>query len=90
MSTGRPPRSHRELTDVWRERLRQSRAKYDVAKAQSRVIVADLKQGLFAAPDGSAALRNAGRTEQAARGEYMRVLKIFNDLVLYGKIPDEE
>lgn len=40
-------------------------------------------------PDGQYAYQGALRAENAAFAEYSRVLRIFSDLVLHGKMPEE-
>jgi hypothetical protein len=41
-------------------------------------------------PDGRFALHQALQEESAARTEYMRILRIFNELIREGTLPDEE
>jgi hypothetical protein len=41
------------------------------------------------APDALLAASEADRIERAALAEYRRVLMIFNDLVINGKLPEE-
>ena len=41
-------------------------------------------------PDGRFALHQALQEESAARSEYMRLLRIFNDLMREGTLPEEE
>jgi hypothetical protein len=45
--------------------------------------------GRYQRPMGSAAVRNALVEESAARQEYMRALRVFTDLTIYHKVPEE-
>jgi hypothetical protein len=77
-----------EVEQVWRARLADSRRKYDLSVAQCRNALAEQKRFAMPAPDGSFAVRQALLRESTARDEYMRVLKVFTDLVIRGTIPD--
>jgi len=67
------------LQDLWRERTVVAYRRYKAAKeAAEDVRLSD--EGVLEA------LQN----ENAAFEEYQRVLGIFNDLVVYHRIPDEE
>jgi hypothetical protein len=90
MNGEHPIRSKAELTDVWTARLHQSRAVYDSAVSRFREVLADQHKGLMPAPDGSQAVRNARLQESAARNEHMRILRIFTELVVAGKIPEDD
>jgi hypothetical protein len=41
-------------------------------------------------PDGRLAIQQASRAESAAFREYQRVLSIFADLTIHGKMPPED
>jgi hypothetical protein len=82
--------SRAELEQVWRNRLNDCRVSYDLSAAQCRKILAEQRQFAMPAPDGSFAVRQGLLQESAARNEYIRVLKIFTDLVVHGRIPDED
>ena len=85
---GDQKQSRAELQQVWRTRLTESRTSYDLSVAQCRDVLKEQKRFGMPAPDGSFAVRQAHLQESAARNEYMRVLQIFTDLVVRGKIPD--
>jgi len=85
---GEQKQSRTELEQVWRTRLNESRTRYDLSVTQCRKVVEEQNQFPMPAPDGSFAVRKALTQESAARSEYMRVLRIFTDLVVQGKIPD--
>ena len=73
--------------DDWRERVLLARKKYELAVGQCRQIVKEQQQWPLPAPDGSTAVKNALLQESLAREEYMRVLRIFTDLTIHGKLP---
>ena len=82
--------SRRELEDdYWRERLRTARITYEQAVAQFRRVLAEQRKWPLPEPEGSAAVRKSRLQESAARNEYMRVHKIFTNLTLHGKTPEE-
>ena len=75
----------REVEDSWRLRLEEAQARYLEAKEQYRKF-------LQAQPDGShspSALELARQAESRARVEYTRVLRIFTELTVDGKMPEE-
>ena len=87
---GEQKHSRAELEQVWRTRLSESRTSYDVSVAQCRKVLKEQKRFGIPAPDGSFAVRQALVQETAARNDYMRVLQIFTDLVVRGKIPPDD
>ena len=76
---GRGTSELRELQDLWKERTVVAYRRYKAAKEAAE----DVRL-----PDE--AVLEALQGENAAFKEYQRVLRIFNDLVVYHKIPDEE
>jgi hypothetical protein len=83
------PHSREQIEEHWRESVKTARLKYEFAVAESRRVLAEQKQWPLPAPDGSGAIRNAILEESAARNEYIRTLKVFTDLTIHGKIPEE-
>jgi hypothetical protein len=79
-----------EVEEYWRDRLKSARQKYELAVAQQHKALEQQKRWPLPAPDGSGAVRSALIQESAARNEYMRILKIFTDLTIYGKVPEED
>ena len=78
-------RSRQELEDIWRERLSEALRRYQVARLQTTTALVrsrDIPQ-----PDGNFAFRKAQWVETMALAEYKRILGIFNDLVIDGKVP---
>jgi len=80
-------RNREEMELLWKARLEAAHERYDFAKAQLKETLSAQQAGLLIAPDGSVAVRDARLKESGARSEYMRVLRIFTDLVLRRKIP---
>jgi predicted alternative tryptophan synthase beta-subunit len=78
-----------ELQGRWRDRLETARQKYNVAVVRCSTAMAEQTQCSLPAPDGSYAVRIARQEESAARNEYMRLLRVVNDLIIQGTIPEE-
>jgi len=78
------------MEEHWRDRLKSARQKYDLAVLHQRTVIDELNRWPLPAPDGSGAVRKALIQESAARNEYIRVLRIFTDLTLYGKVPKDD
>jgi hypothetical protein len=76
-----------EIEEHWRNRLTSAEERLAKAVAESKRVLADFQEGSMVPPDGSLAVRNARLEESSSRKEYMRVLRIFTDLTLYGKVP---
>jgi DNA-binding NarL/FixJ family response regulator len=81
--------SRLELQEQLRIRLRHASERYDDCSQRFSKVLEERNAGFFVAPDGSEAVRQARLQESVARDEYMTVLRIFTDLVLKGKLPDE-
>lgn len=76
------------LEDLWRERAQIALERYRIAQAECKRAIAAITD---AAPrDGSFAYRQALRAENFALAEYRRVLTIFTDLTVSGKMPPQE
>ena len=76
------------LEDRWRRQVHFAYSRYEAAKGavdEARELRADAPS-----PDGVFALKHARRIETAALTEYKRVLQIFTDLLIDGKIPPEK
>ena len=80
----------RALEDTWKERLRIVRTRYQLAIKESRLLLDEQMSGLVPEPDGSFAYRQALEKENRALAEYRRVLEIFADLTMHGKLPEED
>lgn len=64
--------------------------RYEIAKLAAGNASVENLQCDIPKPDGQFAFRKALREETAALQEYRRVLQVFNDLVLNGKVPDRD
>jgi hypothetical protein len=84
-----PQRCKANLDDRWRLRLEQAIKRHKIAKANCVKVLDEFRSGLTVPPDGSLAVRHAVLEETAAREEHIRVLRIFMDLTIHGKIPNE-
>jgi len=78
-----------DVEELWRSRLAAAKAGYETAVAQFRTASEDFRSNHTPSPDGGFSVHLAIAAESSARKEYMRVLRLFTDLVLYGKIPDD-
>ena len=77
------------IVDLWRERLRDARLRYQqTAKEFAATWGGHFQMHLIY--DSSHAFRQARRVESKALEEYVRVLKIFTNLVLKGEVPPKE
>jgi CheY-like chemotaxis protein len=85
-----PSDARRQLEDKWRSKLEEASIRHEAATAEWEVIrTAESGVGL----DGLADCDKRERTRQLASeaaAEYARVLRIFTDLTLHGKPPEEE
>ena len=76
------------LEDRWRREVHFTYSRYQAAKEavhKARELRVDAPS-----PDGVFALNQALRIESAALTEYKRVLQVFTDLLIDGKIPPEK
>jgi len=78
----------RQIEESWWLRLQQAQTRYRTATAQYRRMLNQQPEGQTSSVDYS--LLRAREAESQARAEYRRVLAIFTDLTLYGKIPEEQ
>jgi hypothetical protein len=79
--------SRQELEDIWRERVREARIKYEQASKAFRATWGEQFERELTT-DPTFAIEQARNREVAALKEYMRVLKVFTDLVVHGKRPE--
>ena len=77
------------VVELWRFRLVKARMKHNQAVAHSRTVGRDFKARQPPSSDAGAKVIRALRAERAVRDEYMRVLRIFANLVATGKEPEE-
>ena len=84
----RPVQSRAAVEELWRKRLQEAEVRHNIADHELNKAMEDLTGGLVLPPDGSTAVRNARVAKSAALNEWMRVLRVFTDLILYNKVPD--
>jgi hypothetical protein len=73
--------------ETWRKRLSSAEVSYHDAAEELRLAL--LRKNGAAAPDSEPEIAAAKARKAAARAEYLRVLRVFTDLVLRGKTPSE-
>jgi hypothetical protein len=78
-----------ELQEEWRTRLEQARARYDQCTHEFQATEAEVNAGWLPISDGAVVMQTARIRESTAQNEYLRVLRVFSALVLYGRMPDE-
>jgi len=89
MSSDPTPLSFHELAVLWRNRVTLARQDYDSAADHASVASKEFLQGHRPTPDGGLHFRQLILAECSAREEYMRVLRIFTNLIVSGKEPPE-
>src|SRR5882757_2653170 len=78
-----------ELESLWRGRVDDSLRVYQIAKQQATKALLTRKSDTPHAVT-QFAIRKIQRAESVALAEYARVLKIFTDFVVNGKIPNDD
>jgi hypothetical protein len=71
--------------ETWRKRLSSAESAYQDAAEELRLTL--LRKNASAVPDCGPEVTAAAARKAAARAEYLRVLRVFSDLVLRGKSP---
>ena len=78
--------TRQEVEDYWRLRLEETQVRYGEAKEQYRKFLQAQPDGR---PQSPSALELARQAESQARVEFTRVLRIFTDLTVNGRMPEE-
>ena len=78
-----------ELERKWRARVEAARQRYVESKSASDRAAVEWGGDLVPAPGGDEMVRQAVQSEYCAFEEYDRTLRIYTDLVLDGKVPEE-
>ena len=88
---GQSPTSFRaareELEDLWRLRLEGANRRFEAASAHYIRLLKEAPE--TSAFEGGSPLARAHRARSEAQTEYMRLLRIFTDLTITGRIPEE-
>lgn len=77
------------LHDLWHERLKDAKLRLDFARTYAKEVRGDFPPGAALSADGAFAQQKSLRAETFALAHYRRVLGIYTDLTVKGKIPDE-
>jgi hypothetical protein len=85
----RPVQERQTLENLWGQRLHDAQRRYGIAKAECAKAIMEHMNDPRPSPDALLAASEANRIERAALAECRRVLMIFNDLVVNGKLPEE-
>ena len=81
--------NRQQLEEEWRGRVRDARLRLQLAQNYVREVRADRVAGAVLPADGDYAWQRALHAESLALQHYRDVLKIFTDLVVSGKIPEQ-
>jgi hypothetical protein len=79
-----------QIEDSWRTRLAEAKRNHGQAVAQFRRAAEEYRVRDVPASDGNLGLHQAIAAESSARREYIRVLRLFTDLVVHGRIPKDD
>ena len=82
--------SREELEKLWHRRVQEAKLRLDFARNYAREVQQDLQAGVIHPADGEFARRRALEGESAALANYQKVLRIYDDLLVHGKIPDDD
>ena len=77
------------MQSLWQARLKDAKVQHSLAADRFKTAGMEFANRTPPTPDGGANLVFAIRAESTARREYMRVLRIFTDLVVSGTRPEE-
>lgn len=77
------------IEDLWRNRLRDAKLRVDFARNYLMEVHRDFPLS-DTSSDCQYAHQRAHRAEKLALAEYMRVLALYADLVMRGKVRDED
>ena len=83
-----PSLTRQDLEDAWRVRCERARERYEMASRRYRKLLDQKPEGLIPRHDAPLAL--ARHAESEALAEYMRILKLFTELIVHGRIPEEQ
>jgi CheY-like chemotaxis protein len=77
-----------DLEEIWRAKLEEARLRYNAATGEYRKLLGKTPGGSPPSPDS--ALARARQIESEALAEYSRLLRIFTELTVDGKPPEEQ
>ncbi len=77
-----------KLEEIWRSKLEEAELRYKAATNEYGKLLEKTPDGLLQQPNG--ALVRARQAQTEALVEYNRVLRVFTDLIVSGKQPEEQ
>ena len=80
--------TRRDLESAWRVGCEMARERYEMARRRYRKLLEEKPEGPIPRHDDPLALARDAETEALA--EYTRILRIFTELTVRGRIPDEQ
>jgi hypothetical protein len=89
MNEQRSPIRKQDVEEIWRRRLSEAKGRYEVAVARFQTASEEFRNHHTTPPDGGFGVHLAIAAESSARKEYMRVLRLYTDLLLHGKVPED-
>lgn len=78
-----------QLEEFWRLKVEEAASRYRAATAQYRTMMEEQSGGTTRGPDATDALMRARQAETQALAEYTHVLRMFADLTIRDKVPEE-
>ena len=84
-----PDKPQPELELYWKERWQNAKLALEVARAHVQALKENVLPSDRYGSDSANAYKSALEQETAALIEYSRVLRIYTDLVVHGKLPDD-
>lgn len=84
----KPMAARQELEDSWRSAVEEAHLRYKEATDAYRKLLAETPEGSVPRPDS--ALARARQVESEALAEYSRALRVFTELTIHGKRPEEQ
>ena len=79
-----------ELEDAWRLKLQQAYSRYSAATEACRKIHQEQMETRAADGSAPADLMRAQVAASQALADYVRILRVFTDLTVHGKLPVED
>lgn len=84
------PAMRQQLEESWRLKLEEASSRYKAANAEYRMMLDEQSDGAIRVPAATDTLMRARQAESEALAEYTHVLRMFTDLTVHGKAPEEE
>lgn len=77
----------KDLEEEWHKRVQSAASRYREAARDFKTVRIDFPITEANCPDGITAIWQARRRELAALEDYLRVLRIYTDLIVHGVVP---